>query len=289
MDEKRDVLLSWSRSPHISFLGKIIGAIKLPSMSKECPILTMLKTSEKSSTKCFKSGASLPPKLGLSLLIIVVIIMVKAFRQDYFAGEGVDADETKVIQMWIWTVWMSWMMQAQLQRMRKTESREFEHEIAFQFYFKCLSCFAHTLQLVVLKFSEDESLKRILKRAFSLVKKVNKSKATEKLLLLCRKKLVGNCPTRWSSTYLLIDHLLEVRTPLTQFLDVQLDNFMTSEWRTLKSLQPLLKPFAQYTSLVSGEGYITISSVIPIVTEINLYLEEMKRGSLSSHDLMPMT
>ena len=52
---------------------------------------------------------------------------------------------------------------------------------------------------------------------------------------------------------------------------------MTSEWRTLENLHLLLKPFAQYTSLVSGQEYTTISSIIPIVMEINLHLEEMKK------------
>ena len=35
---------------------------------------------------------------------------------------------------------------------------------------------------------------------------------------------------------------------------------MTSEWRTLENLHLLLKPFAQYTSLVSGKEYTTIPS-----------------------------
>ena len=52
---------------------------------------------------------------------------------------------------------------------------------------------------------------------------------------------------------------------------------MTSEWRTLENLHLLLKPFAQYTSLVSGEEYTTIPSVIPIIMEITLHLEETKK------------
>jgi len=221
----------------------------------------MLKTSEKSSVKCFKSGASLP----------VVITdngsnTVKAFRQDTLLVRGMmPMKRMKVIQMWIWIVWMSRMMPAQLLRMRKTLS---QGSLNTRLHSRNVYVASHnTLQLVVLNFSEDESLKRILKRAFALVRKVNKSsKATKKLILFCHKKLVGNCPTRWSSTYLLIDRLLEVRTPLTQVLEeLQWENLMTSEWRTLENLHPLLKPFAQYTSLVSGEEYTTISSVIQLL------------------------
>ena len=59
--------------------------------------------------------------------------------------------------------------------------KESNHEFAFQGFIKQLSCFAHTLQLVVHKFKEVKSLKKVLTSAHALVKKVNKSsKATER-------------------------------------------------------------------------------------------------------------
>jgi len=51
----------------------------------------------------------------------------------------------------------------------------------------------------------------------TLVEKVNKSsKATEMLLSLAHKKLVGNCPTR---CYLMIKCLLDVRMSSTSVLE----------------------------------------------------------------------
>lgn len=159
------------------------------------------------------------------------------------------------------------------------DMREKEHDLTFQTFGKRLSCFAHTLQLVVNKFSEDRSFASVLKRVSTLVKKVNKSsKATEMLISECRRKLVSSCPTRWSSTYLMVQRLLEVKVPLSKVLEsLEWDNLATSEWKTLESVLQLLKPFAQYTSLVGGEDYVTISSVIPIVMELNLHLDEMKK------------
>ena len=58
------------------------------------------------------------------------------------------------------------------------------------------------------------------------------------------------------------------------------DNLHTSEWKLLASIHDLLKPFAQYTSLVGGEDYTTVSSVTPIVMEINLHLEESRQSPL---------
>lgn len=59
---------------------------------------------------------------------------------------------------------------------------------------------------------------------------------------------------RWSSTYLLISRILEVREALTDALqEMEWDNLATSEWRFLESIHDLLHPFVQYTFLISGE------------------------------------
>ena len=86
------------------------------------------------------------------------------------------------------------------------DNKEVNHDVSFEFFAKHISCFAHTIQLIVQKFNDDTTYKETLKKAYSLVKKINKStKATELLIARCGKKLRSNCqcPTRWSSTFLL--------------------------------------------------------------------------------------
>uniref|UniRef100_A0A1X7VBL9 DUF659 domain-containing protein n=1 Tax=Amphimedon queenslandica TaxID=400682 RepID=A0A1X7VBL9_AMPQE len=95
------------------------------------------------------------------------------------------------------------------------EECEDRHNFAF-LGFKQSSCFTHTLQLVVRAFDTLQSSKAVLERAHKLVAKVNKStKATDKLLNKATKKLISDCPTRWSSTYLLLCRLLQVKTELS--------------------------------------------------------------------------
>ena len=151
------------------------------------------------------------------------------------------------------------------------EENEIDHKLAFQ-SLKRVRCFAHTLQLVLQKFDEVTEFKALIKCAHQVVRKVNSSKkATEKLIASCGKKLIPDCPTRWSSTYLMIDHLLAVQSVLTTvLLKLERDNLATSEWKTLEALRDLLHPFAHLTSLVSGEEFTTISSVIPAIMEVNL-------------------
>ena len=76
----------------------------------------------------------------------------------------------------------------------------------------------------------------------------------------------------------MIERLLAIRGQLSDVLEqLGWDNLATSEWKVLSCIHDLLKPFAMYTSLVSGEEYTTISSVIPIIMELNLHIEEMKK------------
>jgi len=98
----------------------------------------------------------------------------------------------------------------------------------------------------------------ILKRMQTLVAKVNKSsKATEMLLSRAHKKLVGNCPTRWSSTYLMIKRLLDVRIPLTSVLEeLEWDNLAISDWKVLENIQKLMNPFALYTGVFPQVGVV---------------------------------
>ena len=93
---------------------------------------------------------------------------------------------------------------------------------------------------------------------------------------LCGKKLLKDCRTRWSSTFLLLQRLIEVREPLAVVLrELEWDDLAASEWRSLCSVQSLLQPFAEFTDLVSGEEFTTISSVIPTIMELNLHLEQV--------------
>lgn len=55
------------------------------------------------------------------------------------------------------------------------------------------------------------------------------------------------------------------------------DGLQHSEWKILESIQELLQPFAEYTTLCSEEEYTTISSTVPIIMEIKYHLEGMTK------------
>ena len=96
------------------------------------------------------------------------------------------------------------------------EDQEAQHDIEFCCY-KRSSCYIHTLQLVVRTFDQNSASTTMVKNVHKLVNKVNKSaKATENLINL---KLISDCPTGWSSSYLMMSRLLKVKLHLAEILD----------------------------------------------------------------------
>ena len=82
-----------------------------------------------------------------------------------------------------------------------------------------LSCFSHNVQLVVSSFNKDKASKELLSKSMKIVRSVCKSsKATEALINASGKKLVSFCATRWSTAYLVIHRLIEVKKHLKQVL-----------------------------------------------------------------------
>ena len=82
------------------------------------------------------------------------------------------------------------------------------------------------------------------------VTKVNKSsKATEMLKKLAKVKLIGDCPTRWSSTFLLLQQLLRIKCYLELVLSkLGWDGLQATQWKTIENVVELLKSFSEYTN-----------------------------------------
>ena len=84
-----------------------------------------------------------------------------------------------------------------LEPIPENDAIAFNHDSVFTTAYKRISCFIHTMQLVVKIFESTPSFRSSIQTAYSIVKKVNKSgKATELLIQKAGKKLVCDCPTR---------------------------------------------------------------------------------------------
>ena len=77
----------------------------------------------------------------------------------------------------------------------------------------------------------------------------------------------------------MLERLAEHKVPLSSVLEQGWDTLANTEWRLIDYICSLLKPFAVYTQLVSVEETTTISSALPVLMELNLHLDEMKKIS----------
>jgi hypothetical protein len=97
------------------------------------------------------------------------------------------------------------------------------------------------------------------------------------------KKLIRDVVTQWNSTYLMLRRFVElegaVKTTLALIDAEFLPVIPAKEWKFMKELIMLLKPFYDVTELMSGEKFVTLSLII-IVTNglLNVY-NEMKNSN----------
>ena len=54
-------------------------------------------------------------------------------------------------------------------------------------------------------------------------------------------------------------------------MELSWDSLLTSEWRMLEQVYVLLKPFADHTNLLEGDG-VALSSVIPALLDLEFHL-----------------
>ena len=100
-------------------------------------------------------------------------------------------------------------------------------------------------------------------------------KATEALVKAAGKKLVPHSVTRWTTAYLAMSQLLEVKEHLKKVLLEYMMMLQPNEWDALSSVEKLLSKFAEFTNIAGGEEYATLSMAIPSYLELQYHLQDM--------------
>lgn len=124
--------------------------------------------------------------------------------------------------------------------------------------------------------SSDSRLKEILKKCRNIVgffkrSEVGNRKLVEKQQQMGQQnilKLKQDICTRWNSTLVMMERLLQLKEPITiviMALKEAPPNLSSDEWDVVEDCIPLLKPFHSITVELSAEEYPTISKVIPLI------------------------
>ena len=87
------------------------------------------------------------------------------------------------------------------------------------------------------------------------------------------KKLINSCPTRWNSTYEMLDRILKLWWPITavfsdETVTKRSDRYLelrTEQWKLTEDIVDVLEPFAIATTFFSYEENVSISSDFAIL------------------------
>lgn len=159
---------------------------------------------------------------------------------------------------------------------------------------KHVGCIAHLLNLVISNvISKDTTVKSILKKVKSIIAHFKHSyNDSDKLKKVSDLKLIQSCDTRWNSTYYMLVRFIDLIDYINSILLDNVsapENLNAIEKQTAIEFIKILKPFESATKILSGEKYVSISKVIPVVSSIRHELEHVKPETLIGQDLKSQT
>ncbi|KAI0510486.1 hypothetical protein KFK09_011088 [Dendrobium nobile] len=138
-----------------------------------------------------------------------------------------------------------------------------------------IRCTAHIVNLIV-----QEGMKEIdvsISKIRESIKYVKGSQARKQKFLDCVKQscleskrgLRQDVPTRWNSTFIMLESALYYRRAFQQ-LELGDSNFKTcpvnSEWERVEKISTFLKPFYDITKIISGTKYPTANLYFPCIS-----------------------
>ncbi|XP_025191883.1 zinc finger BED domain-containing protein 1-like, partial [Melanaphis sacchari] len=92
-------------------------------------------------------------------------------------------------------------------------------------------------------------------------------------------KVKQDVVTRWNSSLIMIERLIDIKNPLSATMSSlpQAPNYLNAcEWEIILDCIHILKPFEIMTAELSGENYVTISSIIPLIRGLQHILKSVQ-------------
>lgn len=158
-----------------------------------------------------------------------------------------------------------------------------------------LPCFAHTLNLIVQdSLQADSEVSRLQEKCKEITTAFRRStKATEKLMSIQRQthletqhlRLKQDVETRWNSTYYMIERIADLNEVVTTALCLLGKNHLCldpSDYAVVVHTISVLKPFEKATQEMSGDFFVSVSKLIPLIHLLQDMLGPAARTSSST-------
>ncbi|XP_069821004.1 E3 SUMO-protein ligase ZBED1-like [Dendropsophus ebraccatus] len=143
-----------------------------------------------------------------------------------------------------------------------------------------LQCFGHRLHLAIERSVKDARVEQAIGKckkivsAFSYTWKRKREMANAQAELnLPPHRLITETPTRWGSRQQMIQRLLEQEKAISQVLKAdRKTRHLVPNWQdidVLESINKTLNPLLEFTDALSGEEYVSVSYVKPVLHLLN--------------------
>ena len=139
---------------------------------------------------------------------------------------------------------------------------------------KNLFCYAHVMSTACRTVLDvaNSPIHQLKGMVLPLIARFSKSgAATEHLKKLAGKKLLHVAQTRWKSFFYVCNRLLELRKYVMEVCRER-DIPILFQWGEVERLVKLIEPIARHTTLLEGDNYSTICSVLPALLTIKDHL-----------------
>lgn len=150
------------------------------------------------------------------------------------------------------------------------------------FKYRRLPCVVHTLQLSLKVLDTSDTFDSIASAARSLVRTIRcSSVATQQLTKRAGKTVIADCPTRWSSCYLMLNRLVELQAHIRIVCaEVGFDCLSNSQWTTVENIVKLLRPFTEHTNTLQSDCS-SLSAVVPAILDLMAHLKQSPEKTLA--------
>ncbi|KAK7898521.1 hypothetical protein WMY93_019374 [Mugilogobius chulae] len=139
-----------------------------------------------------------------------------------------------------------------------------------------LQCFGHRLHLAIEKSAKDPRIERVTSVCKKVVSTFSFSWKKKRDLItaqahhnLPQHKMITESPTRWGSKLAMIERILEQEKAISEVLKAdKKTKHLALSWQDLDvmdSLKKALGPLRDFTDALSGEDYVSVSYVKPVL------------------------
>lgn len=155
---------------------------------------------------------------------------------------------------------------------------------------KIIPCFAHTINLVVTKSIDDSKIcTQLIGKVRDIVKYIKRSVNASDELRKRQidmgvkqgqiKKMILDVRTRWNSHFYMLQRFIDLVSIVGAILLTRPEAppmISSSELDCVREMIELLCPFEKITKEFSGDNYVTVSKVIPLVSCVREVVENIK-------------